>query len=146
MDHWENIRRLARMKHQELVQDAEYYTVEELLLAAEKQTGIERESVPSNDSLLGNAEAVLDIDARKIWVSEDTDPYLAAYHQAHEYAHYWIDGNHFYRIHRYKRQNRMCFEYSDPGFQLSTEPDPAIWFIRLQMRFSSILFCRKKEY
>lgn len=91
MDPWKDIRLLARQKHLELMVDRKDYTAEELLAAAEESTGIKRQGVPAGDSLLFGAEAMLDLTHSILWYNNNLGSELAAYYQAHEYAHYWID-------------------------------------------------------
>lgn len=92
MTQWDVIRRLAQQKHDEFCKPGEFASAETLLVTAEEKTRIIRKPVPAGDSLLDGGEAMLDLDAQVIWYNKDVDPGLAAYYQAHEYAHYWIDG------------------------------------------------------
>jgi DNA helicase-2/ATP-dependent DNA helicase PcrA len=93
MDLWEDIRILARNQHEELIGNRQDYSVVELLAAAEESTQIKRRGRPAGDSLLFGAEAMLDLDRNTIWFNKQADPELVAYYQAHEYAHFWIDGH-----------------------------------------------------
>jgi superfamily I DNA/RNA helicase/Zn-dependent peptidase ImmA (M78 family) len=89
---WREVRRQARLWHAELAPDAQdLVPAKALIEAAEKQTGIRIEARPAQDALLDNAEAVYDPEARRIYYSAETDPALAAFHIAHEFAHHRID-------------------------------------------------------
>ncbi len=70
------------------------WTAEALLAAADRLTRLSRLPVHAGDSLLDGAEAVLDLEAGTIWYNQDIEPELAVYFQVHEYAHYWLHGEH----------------------------------------------------
>lgn len=92
MDNWEAIRRLAREKHAEARKLSADDTGRSLLAAAEIITEIKPRPVPAGDLLLCGAEATLDLDNQTIWYNQDLAPELVTVYQAHEYAHFWIDG------------------------------------------------------
>lgn len=93
MGYWNELIKLAREKHAQMLSVANGdASVEALLQAAEQTTGIQRMPVPAGDPLLDGGEAMLDIEAGIIWYNADLDPRVAHFYQAHEYAHLWIDG------------------------------------------------------
>jgi superfamily I DNA/RNA helicase/Zn-dependent peptidase ImmA (M78 family) len=61
------------------------------LAAAETSTGVTRVPLPSSDPLLDGAQAVYSREHKEIYFCETTEPRLAAFHLAHEYAHHWLD-------------------------------------------------------
>lgn len=94
---WNEIRRLAREKHVLLRASTEGdISAKALLAAADKKTGCSREPVRSGDALLDGGQAQLDTqdDANTIWFNVELNPEIAAYYQAHEYAHFWLHGSH----------------------------------------------------
>lgn len=93
MSHWDGIRSLARAKHGSVLGVANGHpSAAALLEAAENVTQIVRKGVPAGDPLLDGGQAVLDPEAGVIWYDCDCDRRLAAFYQAHEYAHFWLDG------------------------------------------------------
>src|SRR4029077_1516365 len=62
-----------------------------LIAAAEADTEIKVQPRPAGDPLLQGAEAVYDREALRIYYSQATDPALANFHVAHEFAHHWLD-------------------------------------------------------
>ncbi len=92
MSVWREVRRQAQQWHTELVPDTHDLVPAKVILdAAEKQTGILREARPARDALLDSAEAVYDPEAQRIYYAAETDPALAAFHIAHEFAHHALD-------------------------------------------------------
>jgi DNA helicase-2/ATP-dependent DNA helicase PcrA len=90
--HWEDIRRKARTYRADaLVQSGGEESAAALLTAAESLTGVRRISVKKGDVLLDGGVAVLDREAGIIWYDRDANPQLAAFYQAHEYGHFWLD-------------------------------------------------------
>ncbi|MCC6393521.1 MAG: UvrD-helicase domain-containing protein [Bryobacterales bacterium] len=92
MSIWAEVREQARLRHYSLCADATAIVpASELLMAAAQTTGIVSEACAASDALLDGAEAALDRELKKILYSNVTDPRLAAFHVAHEYAHFWLD-------------------------------------------------------
>jgi len=93
MNGWDELRRQALEKH-ELAskRTGGDLSASALLAAAAAITGISCHARPSGDSLLAGAEAVLDPESKAIWFNQDVDEALMRFFQAHEYAHWWIDG------------------------------------------------------
>ena len=97
MPDWNALRRRAYIQHQRLrvhlPADAPLLPpADQLLEAAEKETGVDRRAVPRGDSLLAGAHAVLDRDFPGIWyaIGPNTNPARQRFAQAHEFAHYWL--------------------------------------------------------
>ncbi len=95
MGHWEDIRRRARTYRTDaLAESGGDVSAAALLTAAESLTGVRRLPVKAGDVLLDGGVAVLDRGANTIWFDRDADPRLAAFYQAHEYGHLWLDAEH----------------------------------------------------
>ena len=92
MDQWEAVRQLARAKRAQLREKTASVTAEDLLAAADGLCQFKRHGVRADHSLLDGAEAVLDPEMGVIWFNQDKDPTVARVDQAHEYAHFWLDG------------------------------------------------------
>lgn len=104
MDKWADIRASARRLHAEVGRDAGRaeradtsaassageFNAAEMLAATGQMTGIARYGLPANDPLLYGAHALLDRDTQIIWYNAEADEWLALYHQAHEFAHYFL--------------------------------------------------------
>ncbi len=93
MNHWEYARRLARKKRQEIDVQNLGEKAEALIAAAAAKTQLPYEGLAKDDPLLYGSEAVLDPDAGRVWFRRDLDPTLRSLYLAHEYAHYWLEGN-----------------------------------------------------
>ena len=92
MESFVAVRRLARAKHFEARSEGDgVATAASLLDGAARLTGIVRQPVSAGDSLLQGGEAVLVPDAQCIFYNASVDPGLAAFYQAHEFAHHWLD-------------------------------------------------------
>jgi DNA helicase II / ATP-dependent DNA helicase PcrA len=92
MSVWSEVRRQARLRHDELAGPVEdLVPAADLLAAAEATTAILRHSMPPGDALLDGAEAAYDRQRQRIYVSMATEERLAAFHAVHEYAHHWLD-------------------------------------------------------
>ena len=92
MESFGAVRRLARAKHRDALQEAGgVLTAASLLEAAAKITGIHRQPVPAGDSLLQGGDAILVPAAQSIFYNEAVDTALAVFYQAHEFAHHWLD-------------------------------------------------------
>lgn len=83
-----------------------------LLDLAYQGTGLGRQAVPDQDPTLGGTEALLDLDVPAIFYKQSTPTDLAFVHQAHEFGHYWIDGE------------RSACDASDLSNQLAENPPP----------------------
>lgn len=93
MSHWEPIRERARLKRSALLAGVSGFpSAATILAAAEEESGIRRMPRPPGDSLLYGSQAHLDVEGRYIWFDQSLEPTLASFVQAHEYAHYWLDG------------------------------------------------------
>lgn len=93
MNRWDYIRKQARHFHREACAygDDEFSpgAAADLLLAkAERMTGIRRRALPHKHPQLDGA--VAKFERNTIWYDSSVDPWLASYHQAHEYAHKWL--------------------------------------------------------
>jgi DNA helicase II / ATP-dependent DNA helicase PcrA len=89
---WSEVRRQAQLRHVDLAMSAEdLVPTADLLAAAEASTGIKRQPRPPGDALLDGAEAAYNRERQRIYFSNATEPRLAAFHVAHEYAHHWMD-------------------------------------------------------
>ncbi|MCZ7573940.1 MAG: UvrD-helicase domain-containing protein [Ardenticatenaceae bacterium] len=95
MSHWDEIKRQARAWHATARARANGDSSAKALIAAAAQiTGIKPHGVPAVDSLLDGGEAVLDPASHVIWFNQDVDPELATFYIGHEYAHFWLHGDH----------------------------------------------------
>lgn len=92
MSIWAAVRELAREKHYSLCEGASSLVpASKLLAAAAEATQVKYEARPKDDALLDGAEAVLDRDLKLILYSNLTEPRLAVFYLAHEYAHFWLE-------------------------------------------------------
>ena len=92
MSIWSEIRKQARQRHDQFSQlGTDMTPAENLLAAAGEGTGIQPQKLPANDALLDGADAIYHANHKCIYYSAATDPVLARFHIAHEYAHYWLD-------------------------------------------------------
>ncbi len=92
MSIWAAVRQLAQEKHDSLCKElSALVPASDLLSAAAEATKVKYEARPKDDALLDGAEAVLDRDLKVILYSNLTEPRLAAFHLAHEYAHFWLE-------------------------------------------------------
>jgi DNA helicase-2/ATP-dependent DNA helicase PcrA len=86
------IRHRARLCHAEARAKAGgTQTAAALLDGATGLTGVGRQAVPDDDPLLCGAEAVLDRSTPAIFYKQSVGAADAAFYQAHEFAHYWLD-------------------------------------------------------
>lgn len=92
MNQWDAIRELARQRYAQARALAKEDSAAALLAAAAQLTGIRCRALRANDRLLDGSEAMLDPDAETIWFNGEIKPEVAAFYQAHEYGHSWIDG------------------------------------------------------
>lgn len=92
MDSFGAVRALANEKHKEMrLKASGDSTPSSLLAAARGATGIQVQSVPPEHPLLGGGEGALHLSSRAIYISNNLAPELAAFVEAHEFAHYWIE-------------------------------------------------------
>lgn len=92
MEGFEAVRRLARAKHDEALKTAgDSPTAVSLLAAAAEITGIHCQPVPAGDSLLQGGDAVLVPSAQSLFYNQCVSKDLAAFLQAHEFGHHWLD-------------------------------------------------------
>jgi superfamily I DNA/RNA helicase/CRISPR/Cas system-associated exonuclease Cas4 (RecB family) len=98
MSIWSEVRREADEWHGRLTaESADLVSAPVLLAAAETDTGIVVQKRPAGDALLDGAEATHDRLNKRIYYSAATDPDLAHFHIAHEFAH-----------HKLEEQNNKC--------------------------------------
>ncbi len=91
MSAWSEVRRLAQLRHAELAGSGNQLVAAAVLLAAaETATGVKRVSRPNGDTLLEGAEANYDRDRKRIYYCNSTEPSLAKFYVAHEFAHHWL--------------------------------------------------------
>lgn len=94
MDGFDAVRRLARLRHAEACAKAGGQTNAAALLdAATQMTEIFRQAVPAGDPVLCGAEAVLEPDTPAIFFRNDVPADQAAFYQAHEFGHHWLDSS-----------------------------------------------------
>ena len=92
MSAWTEVRRLARLHHEELAGSSdELVPAAALLAAAEHATGVKRYARPHGDALLDGAEAAYDRERSRIYYARETEQSLANFHVAHEYGHHWLE-------------------------------------------------------
>ena len=91
MNQWDSIRQLARQKRAELDAISLSNTASEVLTVAEQATQINSQELPSDDSLLNGADAVLDLEVNTIWCNSEIPPDILDYYKAHEFAHFWLE-------------------------------------------------------
>lgn len=92
MEGFDSVRHLARLRHAEACAKAGgLKTAVALLGGATELTGIERQAVPDNDPVLCGAEAILEPSTPAIFYKNSVAPAQAAFYQAHEFGHHWLD-------------------------------------------------------
>jgi DNA helicase II / ATP-dependent DNA helicase PcrA len=92
VENFDSVRRLARIKHREVrLAGVDVATAGALLEGARRITGLHCEPVDANDSLLQGGEAILVPSVQSIFYNGSVDPSIAAFYQAHEFAHHWLD-------------------------------------------------------
>lgn len=92
MDGFDSVRVLARRRHEEACASAGgIESAAALLGGATTITGIGRQAVPDGDPVLCGAEAILEPSAPAIFYKESVTPEQAAFYQAHEFGHHWLD-------------------------------------------------------
>lgn len=94
MEGFDTVRHLARLRHAEALAEAGgVHAAAALLDAAASLTGIARQGVEDNDPLLCGAEAILDPSMPAIFYKNSVGPEQAAFYQAHEFGHHWLDNS-----------------------------------------------------
>lgn len=92
MEGFDTVRHLARLRHAEaLAKAGGVYTAAALLDAATVLTDIARQGVADDDPVLSGAEAILDPSTPAIFYKKSVGPEQAAFYQAHEFGHHWLD-------------------------------------------------------
>ena len=93
MDNFGSVRRLAREKHAAMRTSCSGATATELLAAARRDTGIAIRAVGPDHPLLGGGDGALHRKGEKpsIYISSALTPEVAAYVEAHEFGHFWIE-------------------------------------------------------
>ena len=92
MDSFGTVRALANEKHKDMrLRTGRDGASSSLLAAAREATGLQVQSVPSEHPLLGGGEGALHRGSRAIYISNTLSPELAAFVEAHEFGHYWIE-------------------------------------------------------
>lgn len=94
MEGFDTVRALARFKHDEACKEVNGSKIAAALLdGATALTGIARQSVPDNDPALCGAEAILETSVPAIFFKQSVSPELAAFYQAHEFGHHFLDNS-----------------------------------------------------
>ncbi len=89
MSSWSEVRRLAGAWHLELYPTTVgLVPAADLLVEAEKVTGVRRLCVPAGDVLLDGAEAIYDREGHRILYSNGLAEDIARFYVAHEYGHH----------------------------------------------------------
>lgn len=92
MEGFDTVRILARARHENARATADgIATAAALLDGATRLTEIDRQAVPEDDPLLCGAEAILDPSVPAIFYKNTVSPKQAAFYQAHEFGHHWLD-------------------------------------------------------
>ena len=92
MDSFRAVRDLANKKHEEMRSRADGDGAPTSLLAAAREaTGLQVQSVPPGHPLLGGGEGALHRASSAICISNALAPELAAFVEAHEFGHFWIE-------------------------------------------------------
>lgn len=94
MESFDAVRHLARLRYAEaLAESGGVNTAAALLDAATALTGIERQGVADDDPVLCGAEAILEPSTPAIFYKKRVSPEQAAFYQAHEFGHHWLDSS-----------------------------------------------------
>jgi len=88
MSAWFELRAQAAAWHDELNPQTGLLRADDLLVAAEKASGVKVMVLPAGDALLDNTEASYDPDGPRILVSAALSPEDRAFHVAHEFGHH----------------------------------------------------------
>lgn len=91
MSVWDEIRLQAREQHARALEVTNGDgSIEALLTAAERLTGIKRFGLRAGHPLLFKSHAVLH--SNKVWFNRELNLWQTQFNQAHEYAHFWRHG------------------------------------------------------
>ena len=92
MEGFDTIRVLARRKHEEVcAQAGGKKSAADLLDGATAVTGVTRQPVPDDDPVLYEAEAILNLSVPAIFFKSGVSAEQAAFYQAHEFGHHFLD-------------------------------------------------------
>jgi superfamily I DNA/RNA helicase len=91
MDSFGTVRVLAREKHGILRAKAGGDTAAQLLAAARTETGLKVQKLPPDHPLLEGGDGALRRASNAICISSALTPEIAAYVEAHEFGHFWIE-------------------------------------------------------
>src|SRR5436190_13135366 len=91
MDSFGAVRALAREKHGMLRAKAGGNTATQLLAAAREAIGLKVKKLPPEHPLLGGGDGALRRASNAIYISNTLTPDMAAYVEAHEFGHFWIE-------------------------------------------------------
>ena len=91
MDSFGTVRALAREKHALIRAKAGGNSAPQLLAAARAETGLKVQKLPPDHPLLGDGDGALHRASNAIYISNALSPDSAAYVEAHEFGHYWIE-------------------------------------------------------
>lgn len=91
MTHWSVIRKRAREEYLRGVDSfSGEISLEKILEAAIKATGLDCIGLPKGHELLAGGEARLDIESNAIWYRNDVELWKQTFYKAHELAHFWL--------------------------------------------------------
>jgi superfamily I DNA/RNA helicase len=91
MDSFGTVRALAREKHDALRARAGGNTAPQLLAAARKDAGLKVQKLPADHPRLAGGDGALHRKSNAIYISATLDPDMAAFVEAHEFGHFWIE-------------------------------------------------------
>lgn len=91
MDSFGTVRALARQKNALVRATSGGETAAELLTAAGKETGLKLQKLSPNHPLLEGGDGALRRASNTICISNALTPEMAAYVEAHEFGHFWIE-------------------------------------------------------
>lgn len=93
MDNFGSVRALAASKRNELLAASASLSTVELLTAARKATGLKVSFVAPASPLLSGGDGALHRSSKAIYISKDLPSDMAAFVEAHEFGHYWIESD-----------------------------------------------------
>src|SRR6266478_7340673 len=91
MDSFGAVRALAREKHALVRAKAGGNTAAQLLATARTETGLTVQKLPPDHPLLSGGDGALHRASKAIYISNALPPDTAAYVEAHEFGHFWIE-------------------------------------------------------
>src|SRR5262249_32032358 len=91
MDRFCAVPALPRGKPALLRKKARGNSAAEILAAARDETGLKVQNLPPEHPLLGGGDGALHRASNAIYISNALDPDAAAYVEAHEFGHFWIE-------------------------------------------------------